>query len=181
MEKNNKFESIVLGGGCFWCIEAVFDRVKGIEAAISGYAGGDVDNPTYEQVCSGETGHAEVTKITFDPGVISLEDILHIFFTVHDPTTLNRQGSDMGTQYRSIILYADQKQHEVAEKIMREIAEEGIYMDAIVTELVSLKKFYPAEEYHQRYFEKNPDAAYCQIVIAPKVAKFRSKYGKFYK
>lgn len=178
---DNKTKKIVLGGGCFWCIEAVFDRVKGVESAVSGYAGGSLEDPSYEQVCSGKTGHAEVTEITFDPAVIKLEDLLHIFFTVHDPTTLNRQGNDVGTQYRSIILYSDTEQKDVAEKVIKEIENEKIYDGPIVTELLPLEKFYPAEQYHQRYFEKNPDAAYCQIVIAPKVSKFRAKYGKFYK
>jgi peptide-methionine (S)-S-oxide reductase len=173
-------EKIVLGGGCFWCIEAVFSRVRGVSSAISGYAGGSVKEPTYEQVCSGKTGHAEVTQVTFDPAEISLEDILRIFFSVHDPTTLNRQGNDMGTQYRSVILYSNEKQKETVEKIMQEIEGEKIYEGKIVTELKPLEKFYPAEEYHQHYFQKNPDAAYCQIVIAPKVGKFRKKFQKFY-
>jgi peptide-methionine (S)-S-oxide reductase len=177
---NDKKESIVIGGGCFWCIEAVFSRVKGVVSAISGYAGGSVANPTYEQVCGGKTGHAEVTEISFDTEAISLESILHIFFTVHDPTTMDRQGNDVGTQYRSAIFYANEEQKLVAEKIIREISDQLIYDNPIVTELKPLDTFYPAEEYHQHYFKKNPEAAYCQIVIAPKVAKFRSKYSDLY-
>ena len=177
---DRKLETIVLGGGCFWCLEAVYLHVKGVSKVICGYAGGKTTNPTYEQVSTGETGHAEVVQITFDPAIILYEDILHIFFTVHDPTTLNRQGNDIGTQYRSAILYANQQQHDLAEKIMREIAQEKIYTGLIVTELAPLETFYPAEEYHQNYYAKNPDQAYCQVVIAPKVAKFRQKYAKLY-
>ena len=173
-------ETIILGGGCFWCIEAVFSRVKGVDSAISGYAGGSLENPSYEQVSSGKTGHAEVTEVSFDSEKISLEDILHIFFTVHDPTTLNRQGNDVGTQYRSIILYAGDEQKQIAEKVIQEIEKENVYSEKIVTELKPLETFYPAEEYHQNYFQKNPEAAYCQIVIAPKVSKFRQKFQKFY-
>jgi peptide-methionine (S)-S-oxide reductase len=176
-----KTETIILGGGCFWCVEAVFDRVKGVESAISGYAGGIVADPSYEKVSSGKTGHAEVTQITFNPEVISLEDVLYIFFTVHDPTTLNRQGNDVGTQYRSIILYSDDSQKSISEKVIAEVESEKIYTGKVITELKPLEKFYPGEEYHQHYFEKNPDAAYCQIVIAPKVSKFRQKFQKFYK
>lgn len=173
-------ETIVLGGGCFWCVEAVFARVRGVESVVSGYAGGSKDNPDYEEVSSGKTGHAEVTQITFDPTLITLQDILHIFFTVHDPTTLNRQGSDMGTQYRSVALYSSNAQRLAIEEVIAEIAEAKIYVDSIVTEVMPLEKFFPAEQYHQQYFEKNPNAAYCQIVIAPKVAKFREKFQKFY-
>lgn len=177
-------ESIVLGGGCFWCLEAVYRRIKGVEEVISGYAGGDESNdePTYENVCSGKTGHAEVVKILFNQDVIKLEDLLHIFFSIHDPTTLNRQGNDIGTQYRSMILYENSEQHDRAEKVLREIAEMNIYGEKmIVTELKKLEKFYPAEEYHQQYFAKNPEAAYCQIMISPKVAKLREKFANFFK
>ncbi|EKD58395.1 MAG: hypothetical protein ACD_56C00141G0025 [uncultured bacterium] len=180
-DKTQSIESIVLGGGCFWCLEAVYTRVKGVKSVVSGYAGGQFSDPTYKEVSSGKTGHAEVVEIVFDPTLILLEDILHIFFSVHDPTTLNRQGNDIGTQYRSIILFSDKKQHDVIEKVLREVAEEECCSgELIVTELKKLEKFYPAEEYHQRYFEKNPDNAYCQLAVAPKVAKFREKYSRFF-
>ena len=177
----NDLGSIVLGGGCFWCLEAVYLRVKGVEEVVSGYAGGTTENPSYEQVSSGKTGHAEVVKITFDKNIISLEDILHIYFSIHDPTTLNRQGNDIGTQYRSIILFENDDQHNTADQILRELAIKNIYEDMIVTELKKLEKFYPAEAYHQNYFAKNPDNAYCQLTIAPKVGKFREKYSQFFK
>ncbi len=177
---DKNLESIVLGGGCFWCLEATYSHTKGVVSAVSGYAGGKTANPTYEQVSSGATGHAEVTKITFDPSVITLDDILHIFFLIHNPTTPDRQGNDIGTQYRSVIYYHTKEQYDVAEKIMKELAEERVYDQPIVTELYPLKDFYPAEEYHQHYFAKNPDQAYCQAVIAPKLAKFRQKYAQFY-
>jgi peptide-methionine (S)-S-oxide reductase len=180
MDNKINLESIILGGGCFWCIEAVYRHVKGVVDVTSGYAGGTIENPTYEQVCTGKTGHAEVVKVDFNPQEISLVDILHIFFTVHDPTTLNRQGNDMGTEYRSIVLYMNEKQKETAKKIMREISDQKIYTDPIVTELKSLDVFYRAEEYQQRFFEKNPEAIYCQLVVAPKVAKFRTKYSNLY-
>jgi methionine-S-sulfoxide reductase len=180
-KSQTNLESIVLGGGCFWCLEAVYRHVKGVKEVTSGYAGGKTANPNYDQVCTGKTGHAEVVKVDFNPQEITLADILHIFFTAHDPTTLNRQGNDVGTQYRSVILYADEKQKKVAEKIMQEVAEEKIYANPIVTELSPLEKFYQTEEYHQRYFEKNPNVSYCQLVVVPKVAKFRTKYAGFYK
>lgn len=180
--QDKKSESIVLGGGCFWCLEAVFNRVKGITKVVSGYAGGTAENPIYQQVSTGKTGHAETVEVSFDPKIILLEDILHIFFSVHDPTTLNRQGKDIGTQYRSIILYKDQLQHDTAEKVLRELAEEDAYEEVmIVTELKKLEKFYPAEVYHQKYFEKNPEQAYCQIIISPKIGKLREKFAKFYR
>lgn len=183
MMEDNKLESIVLGGGCFWCLEAIYLRVKGVISVVSGYAGGELSNesPSYEQVCTGKTGHAEVVKINFNSRIVSLEDILHIFFSVHDPTTLNRQGSDIGNQYLSIILYSDSKQRAAAEKVMREIAESRIYGNAmLVTELKKLENFYLAEEYHQKYFQKNPQSAYCQLIVAPKVAKFREKFHEFF-
>lgn len=183
MMEDNKLESIVLGGGCFWCLEAIYLRVKGVISVVSGYAGGELsdESPSYEQVCTGKTGHAEVVEISFDNNIVSLKDILHIFFSVHDPTTLNRQGSDIGTQYRSIILYNNLSQQKVAEEVMREIAQNRLYGNAmIVTELKKLEKFYTAEEYHQKYFQKNPQAAYCQLVVAPKVAKFREKFHDFF-
>jgi peptide-methionine (S)-S-oxide reductase len=177
----SNIETVVIGGGCFWCLEAVYLNVKGVQHVTSGYAGDKSDNPTYDQVCSGRTGHAEVIKIDYDPSAITYEDLLRIFFAIHDPTTLNRQGNDVGTQYRSIIMYADDHQKDLAEKVIREITEEKLYDAPIVTELAPLAKFFPAEEYHQRYFERNPQAGYCQVMIAPKVAKFRNKFGKFLK
>lgn len=172
--------SIILGGGCFWCIEAAFSRTKGVMSAISGYAGGASENPSYEQVCGGRTGHAEVVQVIFDTNQISLEDILHIYFLIHDPTTRNRQGHDIGTQYRSVVFYTDQEQKESVEKVIAELTREKVYSDPFVTEVVPLEKFYEAEEYHQKYFARNPDQAYCQAVIAPKLAKFRQKYARFY-
>ena len=176
----SNFETIVLGGGCFWCLEAAYSRTKGVESAVSGYAGGSVDKPLYEQVCSGRTGHAEVVKVVFDPAQITLEDILYIFFVIHDPTTLNRQGHDVGTQYRSVVFYTNEKQKEATERIIKELTQEKVYDDPFVTEVLPLPEFFEAEEYHQHYFSRNPDQAYCQAVIAPKLAKFRQKYSKFY-
>ena len=178
---DKKLETAFLGGGCFWCLEAVYLHVKGVESVVSGYAGGQRENPTYEEVSSGETGHAEVVKIGFDPEKISYEDILRIFFSVHDPTTPNRQGGDVGTQYRSIILYVDEDQRNSADLVRNEFTDQVIYGSPIVTELAPLEKFYPAEEYHQRYFEKNPEKAYCQAVVAPKLSKFRKKFEGLYK
>ena len=169
-------ETAVLGGGCFWCLEAVYKELRGVERVISGYAGGSVTNPSYEQVCSGRTGHAEVVQITFDPNQISFREILEVFFTIHDPTTLNRQGADVGTQYRSIILYASPEQEQTARDVIEETRQSGIWRNPIVTEVVPLDRFYPAEAYHQNYFEQNPYQPYCQIVIAPKVAKAREKF-----
>jgi len=169
-------ESIVLGGGCFWCIEAILADLNGVDEVISGYAGGETVNPTYEQVSSGRTGHAEVVKVTFDPAVISLHDILTIFFTLHDPTTPNRQGADSGTQYRSIVLYTSPEQKEETEKVMEEIMDQGVWEDDLVTEVEALEKFYPAEDYHQEYYENNKNQPYCSVVIAPKVAKLRKLY-----
>lgn len=179
--QNKNWQTAYLGGGCFWCLDAVFSRTKGVEAVISGYTGGTTSNPTYEQVCSGDTGHAEVVKINFNPLIITFFDLLQIYFTIHNPTTLNRQGNDMGTQYRSIILYTDEEQKKTAKKIIKELEEEKLYDQPFVTELVAFKEFYQAEEYLQKYFEKNPEKAYCQVVIAPKVAKFRQKFSKFIK
>lgn len=169
-------EIATLGGGCFWCMEAVFDDLKGVIGVESGYAGGTMAHPTYEQVCTGKTGHAEAIQVTFDPQVIVYQDVLRIFFTVHDPTTLNRQGNDVGTQYRSVIFYHDEKQKHAAEEIIKEIQSQKIWDDPIVTELSPFKAFYKAEDYHQEYFANNPDQAYCRVVIAPKVAKFRKLY-----
>ena len=169
-------EVVTLGGGCFWCIEAVFEELNGVEHLESGYSGGQVDDPTYEQVCTGATGHAEVVQVTFDPKVISLKEVLEVFFTVHDPTTLNRQGADIGTQYRSVIFYRSEEQNTLAEQVIREIQKAKLWKAPIVTELVPFKAFYKAEDYHQEYYKKNPGQAYCRIVIAPKIKKFRGHY-----
>jgi peptide-methionine (S)-S-oxide reductase len=169
-------EIVTLGGGCFWCIEAIFDELKGVERVESGYSGGSVANPTYRQVCTGTTGHAEVVQVTFDPKVISLKDVLEVFFTVHDPTTLNRQGPDTGTQYRSVIFYRSEDQKAVAQQVIKEIQAAKVWDAPIVTELVPFKTFYKAEDYHQEYFKLNGSQPYCRLVIAPKVAKFREHY-----
>ncbi|WP_420454013.1 peptide-methionine (S)-S-oxide reductase MsrA [Rubrivirga sp.] len=169
-------DSIVLGGGCFWCVEAVMVPLRGVTRVVSGYANGHVRNPTYREVCSGRTGHAEVVEVTFDPAELSLHDLLTVFLTTHDPTTLNRQGADRGTQYRSGIYVTSDAQREVAEQVVAEIAEQGIYSDPIVTEIEPLDTFYPAEEAHQDYFARNPAQPYCQAVIAPKVSKLRKLY-----
>jgi len=174
--ENNNLETATLGAGCFWCVEAVFDDLKGVEDVVSGYSGGHTENPTYREVCSETTGHAEVTQIKFDPNVISFKEILQVFFSVHDPTTLNRQGNDVGTSYRSAIFYHDENQKRIAEEVIKEVTEEGVYDDPIVTEVTALDKFYPAEDYHQEYFANNPNQPYCAAVVAPKVAKFRKKF-----
>jgi peptide-methionine (S)-S-oxide reductase len=170
-------EVATLGGGCFWCLEAVYDNLRGVTDVVSGYAGGKRENPSYEQVCSGATGHAEVVQVTFDPSVVSYREILEVFFTIHDPTTLNRQGGDVGTQYRSVIFYHSEEQKRSAEELMRELREEGVWTQPIVTELTPAPAFYPAEQYHQEYFARNPGQGYCQAVVSPKVAKFRSKFA----
>ena len=169
-------EVATLAGGCFWCLEAAFQQLKGVEKVESGYAGGHVANPSYEQVCTGTTGHAEVLQITFDPAIISFDDLLHVFFTIHDPTTLNRQGGDVGTQYRSAIFYNSPEQKAVAERVIAELQAEGVWDDPIVTEVKPLQIFYPAEEYHRDYYRRNPNQGYCRAVIAPKVAKVRKLY-----
>ena len=169
-------EVATLAGGCFWCLEAVFDELKGVESVESGYSGGHAANPTYAQVCDGETGHAEAVRVTFDPQVLSYKDLLTIFFTIHDPTTLNRQGADMGTQYRSAIFYHDAEQKKVAEQVIRELSAEKLWDAPIVTEVAAFEQFYVAENYHQEYFKKNPFQGYCRAVVAPKVAKFRQKF-----
>jgi peptide-methionine (S)-S-oxide reductase len=165
-----------LAGGCFWCLEAVYDELRGVLNVASGYAGGRLPNPTYQQVCTGATGHAEVVQITFDPNQVSYRELLQIFFTIHDPTTLNRQGADVGTQYRSAIFYHDEEQHLIAQQVIQEIETAGIWPNPIVTEVAPLDRFYPAEEYHRDYYQRNPYQGYCQVVIAPKVAKFRKLY-----
>lgn len=170
-------EQATLGGGCFWCLDAVFRAVRGVSDVVSGYAGGTVAQPSYEQVCTGRTGHAEVVRIDFDPAEIGYEDILRIFFAIHDPTTPNRQGHDVGTQYRSIILTHDPAQAAAARRVMAEIEAEGIWDAPLVTAVEPLTVFYPAETYHQDYFTKNPGAGYCAAVVAPKVAKFRKQFA----
>jgi peptide-methionine (S)-S-oxide reductase len=165
-----------LGGGCFWCLEAIYKDLKGVESVVSGYAGGHAEDPTYEQVCAGRTGHAEVVQIAFDPQVVTYRDLLDVFFTIHDPTTKDRQGADVGPQYRSIILYDSPEQKAVAEQAIADLEKKGLWRAPIVTEIVPLEKFYPAEDYHRDYFERNPRQRYCQIVIAPKVAKFRKEH-----
>ncbi|MBI4503916.1 MAG: peptide-methionine (S)-S-oxide reductase MsrA [Chloroflexi bacterium] len=169
-------EMATLGGGCFWCLEAVYAELRGVEQVVSGYAGGTVANPSYEDVCSGTTGHAEVVQITFDPRVISFKDLLEVFFTIHDPTTLNRQGADIGTQYRSIILYHSSEQRTIAEQVLAELNAAKNWDRPIVTELEPHTVFYPAEAYHQEYFTRNPYQPYCQAVVAPKVAKARKHF-----
>jgi len=180
MEMNAKTESpwqtATLGGGCFWCLEAVYDELRGVEEVISGYAGGYSANPSYEEVCTGETGHAEVVQVRFDPAQVSYRDLLTLFFTIHDPTSLNRQGADVGTQYRSVIFYHDAEQKAQAEAVMAELSAARLWDRPLVTELAPLETFYPAEAYHQKYFARNPYQGYCRMVIAPKVAKFRQHY-----
>ena len=169
-------EVATLGGGCFWCLEAVFEQVEGVERVVSGYAGGSVVNPSYKQVSTGTTGHAEVVQMTFNPRVISFREILEIFFDVHDPTTLNRQGADVGPQYRSAIFYQDDEQQEIAERVIEELEQQGRWNGPIVTEVAALEAFYEAEDYHQGYYRENPRQAYCRAVIDPKVAKFRKNH-----
>lgn len=173
-----ELETATLAGGCFWCTESVFDELRGVESVVSGYSGGHKDSPTYQEVCTGTTGHAEVIQIEFDPAEIDFSDILRVLFTVHDPTTLNRQGGDIGTQYRSSIFFHSDEQKRAAEAVIREIDEAGVYERPIVTEVVPFEKFWPAEDYHQEYFVNNPNQPYCSAVIAPKVAKFRKMYAE---
>lgn len=174
---NAENEQIVLGGGCFWCVEAVLIELRGVISAVSGYAGGITANPTYEQVCGGGTGHAEVVQVEFDPNLLPLHDLLTIFMTIHDPTTLNRQGADVGTQYRSVIFYQSSEQEQVARAVVREVESLRVWRGIIVTEITPLTSYYPAEDYHQHYYRRNPNQGYCQMVIEPKVAKFRALYG----
>ncbi len=171
------YEVAILGGGCFWCLEAVYDDLQGVVSVESGYAGGLLPNPSYEQVCSGRTGHAEVVRVTFDPKQISYQEILEVYFTIHDPTTLNRQGADIGTQYRSVIFTQDEQQAQTARLVMREIEAAQIWNQPLVTQIEPLTEFYLAEDYHQEYFRNNPYTGYCRAVVAPKVAKFRQKYA----
>lgn len=171
-----QLETATIGGGCFWCLEAIYQDVEGVHQVVSGYAAGHVENPTYEQVCSKTTGHAEVTQITYDPSLISFEDILYIFWRIHDPTTLNRQGNDVGPQYRSIILPHNDEQMEIAKRSMAEADASDLYANPIVTEIEPLTVFYPAEGYHQNYYKSNPNQSYCRFVIDPKVNKFRKSF-----
>jgi len=173
-----QLEVATLAGGCFWCLEAVFDELKGVESVESGYSGGHVPGPSYAQVCDVGTGHAEVVQVTFDPQVLSYKDLLTVFFTIHDPTTPNRQGNDVGTQYRSAIFYHNEEQKAMAEQVIREIGAAGIWDDPIVTEVTPFEAFYIAEDYHQEYFKKNPFQGYCRAIIAPKVAKFRHSFAE---
>jgi peptide-methionine (S)-S-oxide reductase len=170
-------EQATLGGGCFWCLEAVFQLVNGVRDVKSGYAGGKSQNPTYEQVCSGMTGHAEVVQVTFDPAVISYREILEIFFGTHDPTTLDRQGADVGTQYRSVIFAHSPDQAEIARRLVAELDKQRLWDGPIVTEIVPLDRFYPAEQYHDDYYRRNPNQGYCRVVIGPKLAKFRKSFA----
>ena len=179
MERNDgsfRTEVATLGGGCFWCLEAVYEELRGVERVESGYSGGHVPNPTYRQVCSETTGHAEVVQLTFDPEVVSFHEILEVFFTIHDPTTLNRQGADVGESYRSAIFYHDEDQRRVAEEVIAELEARGVWDDPIVTEVTPFEEVYAAEDYHQEYFRNNAYQPYCQVVIAPKVAKFRKQH-----
>ena len=169
-------ETATLAGGCFWCLEAVFERLKGVERVVSGYSGGSVENPSYEQVCSGATGHAEAVQVTFDPNEISFKDILEVFFTAHDPTTLNRQGADVGTQYRSAVFYHSEEQRATAEQVIRKLEEDKVWDAPIVTELAPFDKFYPAEDYHQRFYDSIADHPYCRAVTDPKLAKLRQRH-----
>lgn len=171
-------EVATLGGGCFWCLEAVFQRLRGVQRVVSGYSGGLRPNPSYEQVCSGATGHAEVVQITFDPGVISFRQLLEIFWMSHDPTTLNRQGADVGTQYRSVVFYQNETQLRLAEEVKSAVERAGFWKQPIVTEISPLSEFYPAEDYHQNYFNSNRGRPYCQFVIEPKLEKAVSEFGK---
>jgi methionine-S-sulfoxide reductase len=178
---NNNPSELVIGGGCFWCVEAVMQRIKGVEKVVSGYAGGTIKNPTYREICTGRTGHAEVVRVTFDADSIDLETLLYIFMTTHDPTTLNRQGADQGTQYRSVIFYQNDSQKETAQKVIQSLNEQKIFSDPIVTEVAALDTFYPAEDYHQNYYNDNGNQPYCQVVITPKVQKLRASYKEYLK
>lgn len=169
-------EVATLAGGCFWCLEAVYEQLKGVEKVVSGYMGGHVPNPGYNAVCTGRTGHAEVVQVTFDPAQVSYRELLEVFFTIHDPTTLNRQGADVGTQYRSAVFTHGAEQEQTAREVIRDVEEEGIWENPIVTQVAPATEFYPAEAYHQQYYRRNPGQGYCRVVIAPKVSKFRQKY-----
>ena len=172
----NQLETITLGGGCFWCVEAVFDELKGVADVVSGYMGGQGANPTYEEICTGRTGHAEVIQLKFDPAIISLREILDVFFAVHNPTTLNRQGNDSGTQYRSAIFYHTPEQQQIAGQVIQSVGGGKVWDDPIVTEVGPAVVFYPAEEYHQEFFKRNPHQGYCMAVVSPKLSKFRNNF-----
>ena len=178
---NNNFQTATLAGGCFWCLEAVFDEMKGVISVESGYSNGHVSNPSYREVCNGDTGHAEVVRLTYDQAVISYQDLLNVFFAIHDPTNMNRQGNDMGTQYRSAIFYHDDEQKRIAEDLIKDLNAQKIWDRPIVTEVTKLNNFSIAEDYHQEYFARNPYQPYCQAVVAPKVAKFRKYYAEMLK
>lgn len=175
-----KLDTATFGGGCFWCVEAIFQELKGVHRVTSGYSGGDVANPTYREVCSGATGHAEVVQIKYDPALISFETLVKVFFATHDPTTLNRQGADVGTQYRSVIFYHNEEQRVIAERLKKEFAP-TLWSDPIVTEISPFKSFFEAEEYHQNYYSNNPNQGYCRVVINPKVEKFRKQFAHLLK
>ncbi|MBD3904339.1 peptide-methionine (S)-S-oxide reductase MsrA [Chryseobacterium sp. Ch-15] len=177
MDKNN-FQQITFGGGCFWCVESCFNILKGVEFAISGYSGGHKDNPTYEEICTGETGHAEVVQITYDPAIISYEQLMDVFFFLHDPTQLNRQGNDIGTQYRSVIYYKDDAEKAKAEEAIKISQESGRWQGTYVTELAPFEKFWPAEQYHQGYYNENPTQPYCSAVVGPKIQKFKKYFAE---
>lgn len=172
-----EFSIATLAGGCFWCLEAVYDQMRGVVAVESGYIGGHVDHPTYEAVCSGRTGHAEAVRITFDPAVVSYRELLEVFFVIHDPTTLNRQGQDVGTQYRSAVFFHAPEQRQIAEEVIAGVTKEKLYVDPIVTEITPAGTWYEAEPYHQEYFARNPFQGYCAAVVGPKVAKFRKRFA----
>ncbi|NNK47786.1 MAG: peptide-methionine (S)-S-oxide reductase MsrA [Gemmatimonadetes bacterium] len=177
MTGEGREETATLAGGCFWCLDGAYRALRGVISVESGYAGGDVVDPTYEQVCSGRTGHAEVVQVAYDPDEVSYRDLLEIFFSIHDPTTLNRQGADVGTQYRSAIFYHDEGQKDVAESMIAELERDSVFEDPIVTEVSALDRYYPGEAYHQDYYRNNPGQGYCQVVVAPKLAKFRARYA----
>ena len=173
---NTNLQTATLAGGCFWCLEAVFDEIKGVHGVESGYAGGAMPNPSYREVCNGDTGHAEVVQVHFDPNIVSYRDLLNVFFAIHDPTSLNRQDADVGTQYRSAIFYHDDEQKKIAEELVKDLNSQKIWDKPIVTQVEKLDKFYMAEDYHQEYFARNPYQPYCQAVVAPKVSKFRKHF-----
>jgi peptide-methionine (S)-S-oxide reductase len=179
--EEGRVEVATLAGGCFWCLDGAYRDLRGVVAVESGYAGGQTVDPTYEQVCTGTTGHAEVVRITYDPTVISYRDLLEVFFSIHDPTTLNRQGADVGTQYRSAIFYHDATQRDVAQAMVAELEANGVFDDPVVTEVSPLTAYYPGEGYHQDYYRQNPGQGYCQVVVAPKLAKFRARYASMLK
>ena len=179
-QTDTTMKEAIFGGGCFWCTEAIFQKTKGVESVKPGYAGGDIKNPTYEQVSTGNTGHAEVVKVTYDPDVISYNDLLLIFFKTHDPTTLNRQGADVGPQYRSAVFYTDEEQKKLAQDMIRKLEQEKVWKDPIVTEVSPVKNFTVAEDYHHDYYKSNKNAPYCQVVINPKLKKFKTQFQEFY-